>query len=278
MRRKKWGHEKRKKKNERNESHLQLCGDFNTSCVFSPLLFVYLFTCLLYSLCKRKKERQKFSEPVNVKQSEVMRRCRERTGIVFKISRVLTSDHLPSGPYSFWELLTWRKISRNSTALCVKSRFFFPLFLLNNNGDVWTDSFQFSHQGQSKQTHRPVAPAVWLHTVKRSTLFRDQPDQYKDRETYFWKFPCLSCVRGIAQRWMDQPGFSDIWVGRETLQNGKKVQRSERREKERVRCTPVGFYVPRQLHLDFERTWPFSVLYTVDGTVWQILYCTCIHT
>lgn len=213
--------EKKEKKNERSESHLQLCRDFNTSCVFLPLLFVYLFKCLLYSLCKKKK----FPEPVNVKQSEVMRRCSERAGIAVKIFQVLTSDHLPSGLYSFSEL--WTKISRNSTALCVQ------VFFLLMMGTYGQNPSNFAIRARAKQTRRLVAPAVWLHTVKRSTLFRDQPDQYRDRETYFWKFPCLSCVRGIARRWMDQPGFSDTWVGRRTVQSGQKVQRKRRESRKR---------------------------------------------
>lgn len=107
-------------------------------------------------------------------------------------------------------------------------------------GTYGQNPFQFSHQGRSEQTRRPVAPAVWLHTVKRSTLFRDQPDQYRDRETYFWKFPCLSCVRGIAQRWMDRPGFSDTWVGRLSAQSELRVQSRESETSSQVSIHSLG--------------------------------------
>lgn len=82
----------------REMSHIYSSAEILTQAVFSPpLLFVYLFKYLLYSLCEKKK----FPEPVNVKQSEVMRRCSEQAGIAVEIFQVLTSDHLPSGLYSF---------------------------------------------------------------------------------------------------------------------------------------------------------------------------------
>lgn len=98
QRRKKRGHEKKKQqKKNREVSHIYSSAEILTQAVFFAA-FVCLFIQVSFVLSLQKN---KFPEPVNVKQSEVMRRCSERAGIAVKISRALTSDHLPSGLYSF---------------------------------------------------------------------------------------------------------------------------------------------------------------------------------
>lgn len=79
----------------REMSHIYSSAEILTPLLHHFCLFIYSsIFCTLFA--KKKKP-----EPVNVKQSEVMRRCSEQAGIAVRIFQVLTSDHLPSGLYSF---------------------------------------------------------------------------------------------------------------------------------------------------------------------------------